>query len=223
LTALGTVAVTLVLGTFAGTSISYAQARAASQRSADGSNPESTLNGIAASAQNESKATFKLTYTSQSSGQSPTQVTLEQRPPKQLFLTSSGEILFDGKKTYYCSTSKPVTCISYGSANESPLGALIGVYSTSTYIEAMKGWESLIAARIGGYHISFSNKTFAGQKSVCVTWSYHGSSAQYCVTDKGILAYVGSSSSSFKLTSYSGSAAASDFKLPKGATMTKLP
>jgi hypothetical protein len=85
----------------------------------------------------------------------------------------------------------------------------------------MQTWQSILAYDIAGAHISFTGATFAGQASQCVTWSYQGSSAKYCVTDKGILAFVGGgskgSSSSFELSSYSSNVSSSDFNLPKGA------
>jgi len=177
---------------------------------------------------NESKATFKLTYTTSSSGTSTT-IVLEQSPPKQVFRSGgTGEILFNGTKTYYCSTgSTPPTCIQEASTQATPLGALIGIYSGKTALGVMQGWKSEIAAGIVGYHVSFSNATYAGQASQCVTWSYQTSSAKYCVTNSGVLAYAGGgsagSSGALTLTSYSSSPPASDFNLPAGATVTSLP
>jgi hypothetical protein len=187
---------------------------------------------LATAVANESKATFKLSYTTNSSGSSTT-IVLEQAPPKQVFRSGSGtgsggEILFDGTKSYYCSTgSTPPTCIQEASTAASPLGALIGVYSGKTALSVMQGWKSEITAGIVGYHVSFSNATYAGQASQCVTWSYQASSAKYCVTNTGVLAFAGggsgSSSGGLTLTSYSPSAPASDFNLPPGAHVTTLP
>ena len=104
---------------------------------------------------------------------------------------------------------------------------MMEIYSATPYITIMQGWGELIAARVFGYRISFTRASFARQASECVTWSYHGSTTKYCVTDKGILAYVGGSgsgsSSSFELTAYSSRVNRSDFNLPKGVKITRLP
>jgi hypothetical protein len=192
-------------------------------RAADAASPVSKLKGIEASAAAESKATFSVTYTSTGSG-SPTKFTIEQKLPDQLFKSSSGEAIYNGKKTYYCSTDgKGARCVVYGAIGSSPLEGLVEVYSATTYITIMQTWQSILAYNIAGVHISFTGASFAGQASQCVTWSYQGSSAKYCVTDKGILAFVGGgskgSSSNFELSSYSSSVNSSDFTLPKGAKM----
>jgi hypothetical protein len=185
-----------------------------------------SLNKLASSAQHASNSTFSLTYVS--TGSSPSTVILEQKPPMQLFKSGTGEVVFDGRKAYYCDTSStPATCMSYGSAGSSPLGSMMSAYDAGTYAGIMKGWEGLVSAGIAGYHISFSTATFAGQPSDCVTWDYQGDKAKYCVTTSGVLAFVGggsgSSSSTFELTKYSTSVSAADFSLPKGATITKVP
>ncbi|HMK98416.1 MAG TPA: hypothetical protein VK425_12765 [Acidimicrobiales bacterium] len=226
-TALACAAATLVAGPLG--AVSYAQpTRPAPALVPASSNPGTQLQQIAASAKGESKATFKLTYTSKSSGSSASQVTLEQKPPDQLFRSGTGEVLYNGKKTYYCSTEGPApTCLVYGAPGQSPLASMMEIYSAAPYVTIMQGWGELIAARVLGYRISFSRASFAGQHSECVTWSYHGSMTEYCVTDKGILAYVGGSgsgsSSSFELTAYSGHVNRSDFNLPQGAKIMSYP
>lgn len=186
------------------------------------------LQKIEAAANKESKATFKLTYVSKDSG-SNSQITIEQKPPEQLWKTSDGEMIFNGKKAYYCSTSGGTTCMVYGSMSASPLAGMIGLYSASMYVQEMQGWQGLISEHIFGFRISFSRARFAGQASECVTWSYQGTNTKYCVTNSGVLAYVGSSgkssggNSSFVLTSFSSHVRGSDFWLPRGAKITKLP
>jgi len=227
--ALGTTVLSLALCTFSSTPSSFAQqaklvAAGKIVRSTDSSSAASKLKQIAAAAASESKATFDITYTSTGSG-SPTQFTIEQKLPDQLFKSKSGEVIYNGKKTYYCSSSgSTTTCFVYGTIDSSPLVGLVDVYSATTYITIMQTWESILAYKIAGVHISFTGATFAGQASQCVTWSYQGSNAKYCVTDKGILAYVGGgskgSSSNFELTRYSSNVNSSDFNIPKGAKIT---
>ncbi len=48
--------------------------------------------------------TYLAQYTSVSGGQTTT-VTIAQSPPKSNFSTSSGEVINNGKTTYYCSSN----------------------------------------------------------------------------------------------------------------------
>ncbi len=191
---------------------------------------------IEAAISKQSTATFKLVYTTTGSGPA-TSVTIEQMPPKQAFDVSgtgsggSGRIIYDGTKTYYCSGSSsgsaPI-CLSYPAISGTPLSAIVGAYSGETVLAAMKGWQSQLAAGVTGFHESFTTESFAGQSSQCVSWSYHGSSAKYCATSSGILAYAGGQTGSgemhgFELTSYSANPSPSDFELPPGATVETIP
>ncbi|HTW06725.1 MAG TPA: hypothetical protein VME46_04395 [Acidimicrobiales bacterium] len=197
-------------------------------RTANGSNPSQELKQLEAAAQAESKATFKITYISNSNGTNST-TTIEQKPPEQLLASGTGEVIFDGTKTYYCDdSSKPPKCTVYPSISESPMAIVIALYSSSTYITIMQGWAALIAAHLPGIKISFSRATFAHLPSECVTWSAEGNTAKYCVANVGILAYVGGTdhgktSSTFTLSAYSSHVSSSDFKLPKGAKVSTVP
>jgi hypothetical protein len=221
---MGTAAVSLALGGLSG----IPSASATSIRSTNGGSPASELKAIAANAQKESKATFKITYTTSGSG-SAQAVTLEQKPPDQLVKSNSGVVIYNGKTTYDCTTSgKTTQCETFGSVGESPLAAIVAIYSASTYITIMQTWETIVSMAIPGFKISFTNATYAGLASKCVNWSYQGSNAKYCVADIGVLAYVGgqgkgsssSASTTFELTSYSSHVSSSDFSLPKGAKVT---
>jgi hypothetical protein len=185
------------------------------------------LAAIAAAVKKESKASFKLTYTTTSSS-GKTMITLEQSPPKQRFVSGSSEFLFDGNSMYICEIgAHPGTCMKYPKGATNPMSAMMGIYTGSTALSAISSWRSMVSSGVMGYHVSYSTETFAGQSAQCVNWSYHGDSAKYCVTESGVLAYAGgtgaNSSGSFELTSFSSSAPASDFALPKGATMTNMP
>ena len=188
-----------------------------------GSGGAASLSKIEAAAEAGSKATFKLTYSSTSNGTTST-ITLEQDPPNQVFKSGSGELLVTGGKTYFCgtSTSSP-TCTVYSSSGATPLSSIMDIYDGSTYVSYMKSWQSLISTGITGYHISFTSTTYAGQPSQCAKWDYQGNSAQYCFTDSGMLAYVGTTGSNIELTGYSATVPASDFALPSGATVITLP
>ncbi len=189
---------------------------------------ETELNKLATSAGGESKATFSVTYDFKNAG-STGEVTLKQMGGDELFSTGTGEILYNGKQTYYCSLSTALTtCIKYGSATTSPLGATMGIYESGVYVDAMKSWAGLVESRVAGYHVSFTNKTIAGQPSTCVTWSYKGNNETYCVTDHGVLASVGGSTAngstfSFTLAKFSSTVASSAFTLPKDAKVISEP
>jgi hypothetical protein len=202
--------------------------------SGGGSSSSAKLDQIESAISKESSASFKLVYKTSGTG-TPSTITIAQMPPKQSFMVSGGssgsggEMIYDGKKTYYCSNSSGGTgpvCISYGSLSSTPLASIVDVYSGQTAVTALKSWQSELAAGITGYHQSFSSASFAGQSAQCVSWTYNGSTAKYCVTNSGILAYVGdqtsSGSHSFQLESYSGSPSASEFQLPAGAKVESL-
>lgn len=188
---------------------------------------QTELQRLATAAGTETKATFDLTY-AYKNGTTSGSVTLEQKPPDEAFITGAAEILYNGKKTYYCShVASQTTCFSYGSTTASPLGATMRIYQGSTYITAMKAWESELGAGITGYRASFSSAKFAGQSAQCVTWNYKSESAKYCVTNGGILAFVGSTSNgrsfSFYLTKISTSVTSSSFSPPPGAKLYSVP
>jgi len=180
-----------------------------------------------AATQDESKLIFKASYLSEGSG-SPSTVTIEQEPPDQLFSSSNGELLVSGGKTYYCSSSNgKETCIIYGSAADSPMALVMGVFAGSTYATIMQGWQTIVGAGLTGFHFSVTSQSFAGQASKCGNWSYQGSGEKYCITDSGVLAYVGTTSGStlsttFELTSFSTNVSSSDFNVPAGAIITSL-
>jgi hypothetical protein len=180
------------------------------------------LNKLASEAGKEAKATFKITYVWKNSASSGS-VTLEQKPPDEAFSTGTGKFIYNGKKTYYCTVSSSYSeCITYASLSTNPLAGTMHVYDSSLYIDAMKGWETVVASGIAGYKVSFSSANFAGQPSECVNWSYKGISDKYCVTNNDLLAYTGGSTAagqtfSFTLKSFTSSVSSSDFQPPKGA------
>ena len=193
---------------------------------------QSKLQKLEAAVNKESKATFKITYAYRNN-KSKGSYSVEQQPPNQLVRTSPpspDELIYNGKQAYDCGLGgKPITCIVYPSQSATSVRALMGtLLDVGTYVSTMKGWEVMIGTRTPGFNVSFSTATFARQPSDCVRWSFGSQDAKYCVTDKGILAYVGGSnghgsSNAFWLTSYSSHVSSSDFSLPKGAKVTKLP
>jgi len=190
-----------------------------------GGNTASELQAFGSNVKSASNATFKAVYTATSDGSTQT-ITLEQAPPKQLFMTSGGssgtsEFLNTGTTTYECSSG---TCTNLGSSGlGGALSSIIDLYNGTTALTTLDGWESIVAAHVAGVSLSFSNDTIAGQSVKCADWSYQGQSDTYCVTSSGVLAKVASSGSSFELTSFSTSAPGSDFAVPAGSTTQTLP
>jgi hypothetical protein len=181
------------------------------------------LAAIAAAVKRESTATFKLTYLSTTAA-GPRQITLEQAPPKQRFVFGMAQAIFDGTTTYMCTTSALSAPVCQKSSTN-PFVSQMSLYTGTAALAAMTGWKQQIASGLTGYHLNYSTQSFAGQSAQCVTWSYRGTTAKYCVTDSGILAYSGLSRGtthdSVQLTAYSSSAPASDFALPKGAKVAR--
>jgi hypothetical protein len=165
--------------------------------------------------------TYLAQYTSVSNGQK-TIVTIAQAPPKSNFSTSGGQVINNGKTTYYCSTSTGTAqCLSVNGTN--PLLGLEGLFSPTVALGALAEAKQGLVSRFLGIKVTSSSASFAGQASTCVTVSVHGKGGKYCVTKQGLLSYSGSSSSYFQLTKYSSTPSASLFSLPAGATTATLP
>lgn len=193
--------------------------------------PSSELSALANEVQGAKNKTFKATWTTSSTSSTagaPTTVTLEQKPPDSLFLTSGGsgggEFLSLGTTSYFCggSSGAAETCLKEAGPN--PLASLIDLYSGDTFASALQGYESEVAAKVAGVNVKFSNQSFVGQSGKCLTVTANGQTLKWCVTDSGILAYASvAGHGTFQLTSYSTSVSGSDFKLPSGAKIETLP
>jgi hypothetical protein len=166
--------------------------------------------------------TYQATYTSVSNGQTTT-VTIAQAPPKSNFSSSTGSVISDGKSTYYCSSSGgKEQCLTVSGAN--PLLGLEDLFSPQVALGALAEAKEGLVSKALGISTTQTSASFAGQPSTCVTVTVRGKAGKYCVTNKGLLAYAGSSSSSyFQLTKYSSSPSSSLFSLPAGATTVTLP
>jgi hypothetical protein len=195
----------------AGTSATEAPATTAA--SSSGTDQLSALNAELGSAVNK---TFKATYTANENGQTST-ITIEQSPPKSVFVTPTSRIISTGTSTYICQTAGQVTCITETSGN--PLAPVTALFDPKTVHGVLHGFEQEAAAHAVGVTISYSSKTIAGLPATCVTGSASGHIGTYCVTKNGVLAYVQSGANSFVLTSFSSIVPSSDFSLPAGATV----
>lgn len=163
--------------------------------------------------------TYEAVYQASENGQNTT-VTIAQAPPKSNFSTSGASVVDTGTTTYICSGAGAAEhCLSAGIGN--PLAALENVFSPSVVLSAFSAARAELVARHSGIKVSSLSATFGGQASTCVTVTGKGQTGKYCVTKKGILAYVGGAGGNyFELTRYSGSPPASLFAPPSGTTIT---
>jgi len=193
-------------------------ASASLDKSISSSNLKSLTNSINAA----KHLTYSATYKSVTNGQTTT-VTIAQAPPKSTFTSSSGSVINNGKTTYYCSNNGgQATCVSEGGAN--PYLGLEGIFSSAGALGALSEAKSGLVSGLLGIKVSSSSAKFAGQSATCVTVTVKGRGGKYCVTKQGILAYSGSSSTSyFQLTKFTTKPPSSLFNLPAGATVQTLP
>lgn len=191
---------------------------AGAARAHSGSPKPPPLSSIEKQLQAASHLTFKVTYAVHYSSHT-TNIVFEQRPPDFRYGSAQGFALSTGSKTYFCSdVAGHSMCISSGASN--PFASIVGLFSASSVVTEMKSLQSEIAAKLGGIVYSTFQKSFAGQASTCVKIGVKKQNYEYCVTNsKGILAYSGSSTGYSAMTSFSSSPPASDFALPKGATI----
>ena len=194
------------------------------------------------------KVTYSATYVS-SDGST---VTISQQSGKSNFTTSDGSsIINTGKKTYYCSKSDTGNSGSSGNTGTSgtsgnsgstttttkagglqcvtgsgtgSLGSLVNLFSPALLLNVLNEDKVSAEARALGIKVTTSSQKFAGQNATCLSATVRGKTGKYCVTDQGLLAYVGGTGgSTFKMTKYSSNPDPSLFKLPTNATTVTIP
>lgn len=194
------------------------------------------------------KVTYSATYIS-SDGST---VTIAQQSGKSNFSTSDGSSFINtGKKTYFCSkgdsgnsgssgntgssgnsgntgstttTTKAggLQCITEGGGN--PLAGLVNAFSPTLLMSVLNEDKSAAVARALGIKVTTSTQKFAGQNATCLSATVRGKTGKYCVTNQGLLAYVGGTGgSTFKMTKFSSNPSPSLFKLPANATTVTIP
>jgi hypothetical protein len=191
------------------------------------------------------KATYSATYVS-SDGST---VTISQMSGKSNFTSSDGSsIINTGKKTYYCSqnstgssgssgtsgssgnsgstttTTKAagLQCITESGAN--PLAGVVNLFSPALLLNVLNEDKASAVARALGIKVTTSTQKFAGQNATCLSATVRGQAGKYCVTNQGLLAYVGGTGgSTFKMTKYTSNPSPSLFKLPANATTVTIP
>jgi hypothetical protein len=218
----GAAAVVAVAGLALGACSSSSSSSSSAAGGAASSGVNAQLSAIAAKVQSGKGATFKATY--KSTGSSSGTFVFAQKPPKTYFTSGDSQLIDTGTTTYICSGSSGTpTCIaSSGSSN--PLAGVLGLFNGATITTFLQTARAQAAAHAAGYTLSYSDATYAGQPSKCVTATGPSGTSKYCVTDSGIIAYVSTPGGNvFELTDYTTSLSDSDFQLPAGATTQTLP
>ena len=135
----------------------------------------------------------------------------------QVIVNSSGE--------YACNQAGSAatwSCQKLGKADAATENKIFDFYTPSHWISFLKG-VSLVAG-LAGDKVMSSTMSLNGFDMNCVDLTAHGvpGTSTICSTSQGILGYVkvASDSTSFQITNYSSSPAASLFQLPPGASLT---
>jgi hypothetical protein len=200
------------------------------------------------SLQNKINHAKKLTYSATYTSSDGSTVTIAQHSGKSNFSSSGGSIINTGKKTYFCSKSGSGNSGSSGNSGNSgnsgsttsgasggsrqcftesganPLLGLENTFSPAVVSSLLSEAKATALARALGIKVTTSTQTFAGQPSTCLSATVRGKTGKYCITNQGLLAYVGGTGgATFKLTEYSSKPAPSLFELPAGATTVTIP
>jgi hypothetical protein len=208
---------------------------------------QSQINNIEKNLHHGKNITFEATYLADSGGQKQT-VTVAQAPPKSYFGASGSSVINDGKSTYFCSAnanagssgstgstgnSGPTTTTSGSGklqcvkeSGVSPLLGLEDLFSSSTALTLLNEAKQSVAAHAAGVHLTASSGNYAGQSASCFGGTVRGQSGKYCVTSKGVLAYVTTGNGKnnyFELTKFSTKPPSGLFTLPAGATTESIP
>jgi hypothetical protein len=104
------------------------------------------------------------------------------------------------------------------------LASLTGIFSPAYLLTVLNEAKVSAVARAYGIKVTTSTEKFAGQTATCLSATVRGKAGKYCVTNQGLLAYIGGTGgSTFKMTKYSNSPSPSLFKLPANATTVTIP
>jgi len=181
-------------------------------------------------------ATFAATYTT--TGSSPATVEYAVEPPTGISFRetpSAGgvtglDLIANASGEYSCSAAPSgsgagPSCEKLATATAAQENSLFDIYTPAHWVDFLNGFA--LAAGLAGDKVTSSTMTVNGFALHCVDLEAPGISgtSTICSTAQGILGYarVASDSTSFEITSFTSSPAASLFELPAGATVTTPP
>ena len=231
----GVVAVALVLSAFGLTGCSVVKAVKKVEQDVRGN--KSTIDAFTTKIQSGESTTFEATY--MTTGGSPATIVYAVEPPKGLAFTDTAsgggggatniDIIVNASGEYSCSpahaSGSAPTCQKLASADATTENKLFELYTPAHWVGFLRDFA--LVAGIAGDKVTSSNMTVNGFGMQCVDFVAAGvpGTSTICTTAQGILGYVkvASNTTSFEITSYSGSPPASLFALPPGATITTIP
>lgn len=160
---------------------------------------------------------FTATWQDHADG-TTTDVTYAQEPPASAYFASSGEETIANSSGMFSCDTKTKTCLKLPAEPLADIGVL---FNGTEFLNAAKAWETAAALAAAGVTVSYSDSTYGGLASSCITATHAGSSATWCVaTSSGVLTYWSAGSDWFEITNYSASPPSSDFSVPSGYATT---
>jgi hypothetical protein len=195
---------------------------------------KATIDSFNQNLQSSKDAPFEATYTT--TGSSPATVVYAVDPSSgglAFHETQTGssaskvQIIVNSSGEYLCNQSGSTgawSCQKLSKADAATQNKIFDIYTPAHWVSFLRG-VSLVAG-LAGDQVTSSTKSLNGFDMDCVDLVAKGVSgtSTICSTSQGILGYVhvASDSTSFQITDYSSSPAASLFQLPPGATVTTL-
>jgi len=224
------VAVALALSAFALTGCGVVRAASKIAHSVEGN--KATIDAFTNKVQSGEAATFEATYVT--TGSSPTTIVYAVQPPNELAFkatppggNSSIDIVVNSTGEYSCSppssgSGSQWSCQKLGAADAATENKIFEFYTPAHWTAFLKDFS--LAAGLAGDKVTSSSMTVNGFAMQCVDLTAPGvpGISTICTTAQDILGYVkvASDATSFEITSYTASPAASLFELPAGAQIT---
>ncbi len=196
------------------------QAAAAATHQAAGA--PSSLAQVLSLLRAQERSTFQASYAMVgTSGRTAATFTVYHRNKDYRIDTAHTVALVLGASGYSCTTGQAhPTCVKM---NPIVAESLVTGVVPGPLIDQFAAIQS---GRLAGITVSTSRRTIGGQHATCLIVKQQSGAktyaVTYCVTPK-VIAYVGTSVGSIRLTHFSGSVAASLFALPKGAVVSSAP
>ena len=194
---------------------------------------KATINAFTNKVQNDAPSAFAVTY--KTTGSSPATIVYAVQPPNSLSFsdTPSGasspslNLIVNSSGSYWCTPpssggSSSWSCQKLDASSAQIQSQLVDLYTPAHWVSFLKDFS--LAAGIAGDRVTTSSMAVNGFSLQCVDFVAPGVSgtSTICTTPQNVLGYVrvAGSSTSFEITDYSSSPAASLFQTPPGAVIT---
>ncbi len=194
---------------------------------------KSTIDAFTSKVQNGAPSAFAVTY--KTTGSSPATIVYAVQPPGDVSFsdTPSGasspsvNLIVNSTGSYSCTPpsaggSSNWTCQKLGTTSAQQQSEIIGLYTPAHWVTFLKDFS--LAAGFAGDRVTTSTMTVNGFNLQCVDFVAPGvtGTSTICTTPQNVLGYVqvAGDSTSFEITNYTSTPAASLFQLPAGAVVT---